>query len=348
MAKNRLGKGLGALLPNVDFLERLALSDAAELEAERAATQDAGAAVSEAAASAVSGSGNAAGSANVDAAGAGGGGAARGRYGETAVPLEQILFNPDQPRKHFDEDGLNELAASIKQYGVIQPVIVDEAKSGEGAEGFLLVAGERRVRAAKLAGLAEIPAIIRNYTSEKGLEVALIENIQREDLNPLEEAAAYKHIMENSGLSQDEAAARVGKNRSTVANALRLLKLPASMKESLEDGSLSAGHARAILSLSKAADQEKLYREIADGGLSVREAEKRAAELSGKTAPAPLEKKPPKAEKRDPQLKTMEEKFIEVLGTKVSINGSLKKGCIEIDYYSMDDLDRLYGLLSGK
>ncbi|MDR2662173.1 MAG: ParB/RepB/Spo0J family partition protein, partial [Treponema sp.] len=185
---------------------------------------------------------------------------------------------------------------------------------------------------------------------QKRLEVALIENIHRADLNPIEEAAAYKQLMETGGLSQDEAAERVGKNRSTVANALRLLKLPEAMREALEEGSISAGHARAILSLSRTADQEKLFAEINAKGLSVRMTENRAAELSGK---APDGKggadrggsTGDKTDRRDPDLKALEEKFIETLGTKVVITGSLARGRVEIDYYSMDDLDRLYRLI---
>lgn len=259
--------------------------------------------------------------------------------GEILVSLEKLSANPGQPRKRFDKAALEELAASIKQHGIIQPIIVDEGASGS----YVIVAGERRSRAAALAGLREVPVVVRNYSDQKRLEVALIENIHRSDLNPIEEAAAYKQLMETGGLSQDEAAERVGKNRSTVANALRLLKLPAGIREALESGSLTAGHARAILSLAKTADQEKLFARIKTKGLSVREAEKYAAELAGgKTGTG----KPENPAKREPELKTMEDKFIETLGTKVVINGNLKRGRIEIEYYSMDDLDRLYGLLS--
>ncbi|MCL1815168.1 MAG: ParB/RepB/Spo0J family partition protein [Treponema sp.] len=300
MAKNALGKGLLALLPDED----------AEKIPEKAET-----------------------------------GGKQGR-GEVLVKLEKLRANPGQPRRHFDREELEELAASIKQHGIIQPIIVEKDEEGN----CMIIAGERRSRAAAMAGLREIPAIIRSYSDQKRLEVALIENIHRADLNPLEEASAYRQLMESAGLSQDEAAERVGKNRSTVANSLRLLKLPSRMKESLEEGILSAGHARAILSLSRAADQEKLFCEIQDKGLSVRAAEKRAsiitvasaeefgAAKTGKNAGS-------KNSKRDPELKAIEEKFIRSLGTKVAITGTLKKGRIEIEYYSMDDLDRLHGLL---
>jgi ParB family chromosome partitioning protein len=260
--------------------------------------------------------------------------------GEILINLDRLIANPAQPRKRFEAAELEELAASIKQHGIIQPIIVDE-EDGR----YVIVAGERRSRAARMAGLEEVPAIVRKYSSQKRLEIALIENIHRSDLNPLEEAFAYKQIMENGGLSQDETAERVGKNRSTVANALRLLKLPPAMGKALEAGTISAGHARAILSLSGAAAQERLFTEINAKALSVRAAEKRAAELGaggrGKNAKAAAN--PP--DTRDPELKAMEEKFIETLGTKVRINGTLKKGRIEIEYYSMEDLDRLLELL---
>jgi ParB family chromosome partitioning protein len=259
--------------------------------------------------------------------------------GEVIIPIEKLRANPNQPRKRFDEAELEGLASSIKQHGIIQPIIVEKDANGN----FTIIAGERRSRAAYLAGLREVPAIIRSYSDQKKLEVALIENIHRSDLNPIEEAVAYKQLMEQASLSQEEAAERVGKNRSTVTNALRLLKLPARMKEALEEGVLSSGHARSILSLSKAADQERLFSEIQNKGLSVRAAEKRAAELG--STDTTKGKAAGKSPKRDPELKNMEEKFINTLGTKVTINGTLKKGRIEIEYYSMDDLDRLYGIL---
>jgi ParB family chromosome partitioning protein len=302
VAKGRLGKGLGALLPEEDYR-----TEGNNLPARPAAGT-----------------------------------------AEIIISLDALKANPGQPRKRFGEAQLEELAASIKLHGLIQPVIVDEDRNG----GYIIIAGERRARAARLAGLAEIPVIVRRYSEQKRLEVALIENIHRADLNPIEEAAAYKQLMETGGLSQDEAAERVGKNRSTVANALRLLKLPASMREALEEGSISAGHARALLSLGRAADQEKLFAEINARGLSVRMTENRAAELAGKTPDgkggmvgANGGNAGDTTNRRDPELKALEEKFIETLGTRVVINGSLARGRVEIDYYSMDDLDRLYRLL---
>ena len=265
-----------------------------------------------------------------------------GRGAEILVKMEKLHPNPGQPRKRFEKSELEELAASIRQHGVIQPVIADKNMQGD----YIIIAGERRCRAAALAGLTEVPVLLRSYSDQKRLEVALVENLHRSDLNPIEEATAYKQLMDSAGLSQEEAAERVGKNRSTVANALRLLKLPSRIKDALEEGGISAGHARAILSLSKVADQEMLFSEIRDKGISVRAAEKRASELNasgnkhtgGKNAGV-------KGGKKDPEIKAMEEKFIRILGTKVLINGGLKRGRIEIEYYSMDDLERLLVLL---
>ena len=252
------------------------------------------------------------------------------------LPADKLIPNPVQPRKNFDEIELNELADSIKTYGIIQPVIAADA--GDGT--YIIIAGERRTRAAKLAGLKTVPVIIRSYTDQKRMEISLIENIQRSDLNPIEEAAAYKNLMDYSGLSQDELAAKVGKNRSTVANALRLLKLPVEIQKNIEEGNVSPGHARALLSITDAKAREKLFREILTGNLTVRQAEKKASSLGEKK----LAKKTP-GKKRPPEVEAMTEKFISRLGTKVVIEGDLNKGRIHIDYYSMEDLERLYEIL---
>jgi ParB family chromosome partitioning protein len=262
------------------------------------------------------------------------------------LAIDKLVPNPGQPRKNFDETELQELADSIKEHGIIVPIIA--ADTGDGS--YIIIAGERRTRAAKLAGLGEVPAIIRNYTDQKQMEISLIENIQRSDLNPIEEATAYKNLMDFSRLSHEELAARVGKNRSTVTNALRLLKLSADVQKSLEDGALSAGHARALLSVTDPKTREKLFMEIIAKGLSVREAEKKAVTLNtaveadGGGANGEAKEK---ASKRLPEIIEMEDKFIEKLGTKVIINGGLEKGRIQIEYYSMEDLDRLYGLLGN-
>jgi ParB family chromosome partitioning protein len=262
------------------------------------------------------------------------------------LPIDKLVPNPGQPRKNFDETELQELADSIKTYGIIQPIIA--ANAGDGT--FIIIAGERRTRAAKLAGLTAVPVIIRDYTDQKRLEISLIENIQRTDLNPIEEAAAFKNLMDFSNFSQDELAARVGKNRSTVANALRLLKLPVEIQKNIEAGKISSGHARALLSIVDAKARDKLYREILADDVSVREAEKRATALnadkgSGKGKAAI--KGNAKGKKQPPEIDAMTEKFINRLGTKVVIEGDLNKGRIQIDYYSMEDLGRLYELLGG-
>ena len=258
--------------------------------------------------------------------------------GEFMVSTENLLPNPDQPRKNFDAEELAELADTIRLQGVIQPVIAKDI--GDGT--YIIIDGERRVRAARIAGLAEVPVILRGYSDEKHVEVSLVANIQRSNLNPIEEAAAYKQLMDMKGMAQDELAARVGKNRATVANALRLLKLPSEMQESLQKDELSSGHARAILSVPGAKDQAALFREILKKGLSVREAEKRAAAM-GKQKKA--KKESAKGPGRAPELVSMEEKFITRLGTKVVINGDLNKGTVVIDYYSMEDLERLYEII---
>lgn len=260
------------------------------------------------------------------------------------LSVEKLVANPGQPRKYFDENELQELADSIKTFGIIQPIIA--ANAGDGT--YIIIAGERRTRAAKLAGLETVPVIVRDYTDQKRLEVSLIENIQRSDLNPIEEAAAYKNLMDFSAISQDDLAARMGKSRSTVANALRLLKLPVEIQKSIEEGKVSPGHARALLSVNNPRPRERLYREILANDISVRETEKRATAINtedGKEKSSA--KNNAKGKKRPPEVDAMVEKFITKLGTKVVIEGDLNKGRIHIDYYSMEDLERLYEILGG-
>jgi ParB family chromosome partitioning protein len=266
-----------------------------------------------------------------------------GRAGDTMLPLDKITANPDQPRKNFDEDALLELAESIKQHGVIQPIIVEEEDDGS----YTIITGERRTRAARMAGFSEIPVIIRKFSDEQRIAVALVENIQRSDLNPIEEATAYKHLMETANISQDKAASRVGKKRSTLSNAMRLLKLPADMQEALINGGITAGHARALLSIDSEAARRQLFSEILSEGFSVRETEKRASSLSLDTSPSenPRPKNPVK--NSDPELGAITQKLIETLGSKVSIDGSLDKGCIRIDYFTADDLKRIYEVITG-
>ncbi len=253
--------------------------------------------------------------------------------------------NPRQPRTYFDEAKLQELTESVKREGVLSPVIIEDA--GDGT--FYIIAGERRTRASKAAGLKKIPVQLRKYSDAKKLEVALVENIQRTDLNPIEEALAYNGLMELEGITQAEVALRVGKDRSTVANSMRLLKLPEDMQNSLAAGTLTPGHARALLSVTSNADQRVLYAKIQGQGLSVRQAEEMAVELNGgsraKRTEKPSVKKP---DTRDPDYIAIENKFIEKLGTKVLLKGNFERGRIEIEYFTKEDLNRIYTIISGE
>ena len=280
---------------------------------------------------------------------AGGQNVPNGAGSELLLNPSLLKPNPHQPRREFDEEALRELADSIREHGIIQPIIVEEV--GDGT--YYIIAGERRTRAARLAGLSKVPVVVKKYSDSRKLEVALIENIQRESLNPVEEAQAYHKLMTLGNLSQEEAAARVGKNRSTVANSLRLLKLPEDMISSLATGQLTPGHARAILSILNPADQRILFGRIVGNGLSVREAEKMANELNSgsRAGTGKKEKEAKNAEKdvfKDIEVRTLEQKFIDVMGTKVVVKGSLERGTIEISYFSRDDLDRLYELFLKK
>lgn len=258
--------------------------------------------------------------------------------------------NPHQPRQEFDEEALKELADSIREHGIIQPIIAEDA--GDGT--YYIIAGERRTRAARLAGLSKVPVIIKKFSDGRKLEIALIENIQRENLNPVEEAQAYHRLMALSNLNQEEAAARVGKNRSTVANALRLLKLPEDMLSSLSSGQITPGHARAILSVLNPADQRILFGRIVGNALSVRDAERMAAELNGGSRAGSDAGKKKKASKesdsdlfKDIEVRNIEQKFIDALGTKVVVKGNLERGTIEISYFSKDDLGRIFDIISS-
>ena len=259
------------------------------------------------------------------------------------VALDKIRAKKDQPRKIFDEEALIELADSIKEIGIIQPILVSKNDNF-----YEIITGERRFRAATLAGLNEVPVIITKYSREEELEIALIENIQREDLKPIEEAEAYKHLIETLDINQDELAKKIGKNRSTIANCIRLLKLEPDMKEAINKGNISSGHARAILSVLNPADQRILFNRIIANGLSVRETEKQAAELNKGIRLKVKDTKPKTGENSNFELLKLEQNFIEAFGTKVKIKGGFDKGKIEISYFSKDDLDRLYEIITGK
>lgn len=254
------------------------------------------------------------------------------------IDIQLIITNPDQPRKDFDQAALQELANSIKEKGILQPILVE--KTGDK---YQIIAGERRYRAALLAHLTKVPIITGNFSKQEKLEIALIENIQRKDLTPIEEALAYEALMQNSSLNQDELAKKVGKNRSTIANALRLLKLNDQMKEAVSRGTLTAGHARAILSVDSKENQQKLFEAIEKKDLSVREAEAMAAKLNQEDDNAVN----PKLynSKKDPEMVATEQRFAEKLGTKVAIKGTMKKGKLEISYKTKEELLHLYEML---
>lgn len=259
---------------------------------------------------------------------------------ETLVKITDIEPNTEQPRKKFEEESLQELADSMKEYGVLQPLLVKKI-----GDTYQIIAGERRWRAAKLAGLKEVPVIIREYDRQQSVEIALIENVQRADLNPIEEAFAYQLLMQEFGLKQEEIAARVSKNRATITNSIRLLKLAEPVQKLLIEGKLSSGHARALLGIEDPEQQIKLAQEIADKGLSVREAEKIVKLLS-----KPQKEKKEKEEDKNLSyiFQDLEERMKGIMGTKVMIHQKDKnKGRIEIEYYSSSELERIVELIES-
>jgi ParB family chromosome partitioning protein len=258
------------------------------------------------------------------------------RPAELRLEVSKIRPNPQQPRRSFDEAGLDELANSMKKQGLLQPVVVRPLPDGR----FELVAGERRWRAAQRAGIHQIPAVVRDVPDEKLLELALIENLQREELNPIEEAEAYRILVDDLELTQNDVAERVGKQRTTVANALRLLNLPPLVKDMVRDRRLSMGHARALLALEDPGAIESLARTVVADGLSVREVEARAKRPTG-TKPRPGRPTKP----IDPNVAAAEATLQRVLGTKVRIAGNGVVGRVEVHYHSADELDRVYRLI---
>lgn len=260
------------------------------------------------------------------------------------VELERITANPYQPRGRFDDDKFQELVNSVRVHGVLQPIVVRTKGDGD----YELVAGERRLRAAKAAGLTRIPAVVRELTNGQSLEVALVENIQREDINAVDAAVAYRRLCEEFGLSQEDLAFTVGKSRSAIANTMRLLTLPDSIKEEVRSGRISEGHARAILSVEGATTQIELCKRIIGGVLSVREAEVLAREWArGSVSSAGNVSRETTAAKEDPNLLEAESQLRGLFGTKVRIVKNKDRGRIEIEFYSEDDLERLLLLLSG-
>jgi ParB family chromosome partitioning protein len=261
------------------------------------------------------------------------------------VPVGAVQPNPHQPRHHFDEESLAGLTASIAELGVLQPLLVQDLGDGR----YELIAGERRWRAAKRAGLAVVPVVVRELSEQGSLEAALVENLHRDDLNPLEEAAAYQQLLEDFGLTQEQVAQRVGKSRSAVANTLRLLQLPPSIQKLLAEGELSAGHAKALLGTPDRAFQEALARRVVAESLSVRETEEAvrqrnelggaAASPSGSAAPAV---QPPSKRLRPPGLLELEELLAEHLATRVRVQMGANRGKVTIEFATLEDLERIY------
>jgi ParB family chromosome partitioning protein len=266
------------------------------------------------------------------------------RAGFAEIPVDRLQPNPQQPRHRFDDEALAELAESIRQHGVLQPILVSEDQPGR----YLLITGERRWRAARLAGLTVVPAVIRErLEGAEQLELALVENLQRRDLTPLEEARAFEHLRTSLGLSQHEIAARVGMNRSTVANSLRLLKLPADVQEMVERGELSAGHGRALLAFASSEERGEWARRVVATGLSVRGLEMAAAEARAGEGSGGRKAQKSRPQARDPNLLAAEEKLALRLGAPVEIRPRRRGGTIVIACADQEELMRVFDLLMG-
>ena len=259
--------------------------------------------------------------------------------GERMMKISMIEPNREQPRKKFDEDALQELSESIKQYGILQPLLVSDKK-----DYYEIVAGERRWRAAKMAGLKEVPVVVKEFSTQEIVEISLIENIQREDLNPVEEGMAYKRLIDEFHLKQDEIAERVSKSRTAVTNSMRLLKLDSRVQQMMVDEMISAGHARAILAISDPEQQYNAAMKVFDEKLSVRETEKLVKSILTPTKKKPVVSNPTE----DAIYESLEEKMKGITGTRVFIHRKKNnKGKIEIEYYSRDDLDRIIDLFES-
>ncbi len=257
--------------------------------------------------------------------------------GTEEVDIYLIDPNTEQPRKSFDKEKLHELAESIRRHGMVQPIIVRQ-----NGERFTVVAGERRYRAARIAGLNQVPVLVKNLEDKEVMEVALVENIQRENLNPIEEAAAIRFLMQQHDLTQEEVSKRLSKSRPAIANTLRLLTLPASVQGALKEGMMQSGHARVLAGMQNDADKQTLAQEIVELGLSVRQTEQRAKEM----AEGPKQKPAPAKKPQDNDLHAAEKELREKLGTKVSILGNPKRGKVVIEYFSKQELQEIYDLLA--
>lgn len=255
-----------------------------------------------------------------------------------------LIPNPKQPRLEFDQKKMDELSDSIKINGILQPIIIEDSGNGN----FYIIAGERRTRAAKMAGLTKVPVQLRKFDEQQKLEMALIENIQRADLNPIEEATAYYNLIQMGDLSQDEVAKRVGKARATVANSIRLLRLPEDIKKALSNGQISSGHARALLMVKTDSEMHILFGKIVGQGISVREAEEEAKKLNDGSRAASKNKKK-EQQKKDADVLNFEQDLKNLFGTKsVNLKGDINKGSIVIGFDSKKDFDRIYDVLMSK
>ncbi len=266
---------------------------------------------------------------------------AEGRTGPTEIPLASIRPNPQQPRRHFGEAEMASLVASIREHGVLQPILVTET-----LEGYQLVTGERRVRAAAAAGLERIPAIVRDLDDQHRLELALVENLQREDLDPIEAAHGFRRLIDDFGFSHEQIAGRVGRARSTVANTIRLLELAPVVQAAIAEGRITEGHGRALGGLS-VEHQEHVLGAVIDQGLSVRQTEELVRRLREPKPDRQIAESEPAAPSRDQDLERVEEDLRRALGTKVSLARSRRGGRIVIEYYSDEELGRLYERLTG-
>jgi ParB family transcriptional regulator, chromosome partitioning protein len=257
------------------------------------------------------------------------------------IPVEQIVFNRYQPRKRIDDEKFQELVKSVRLHGILQPIVVRAMGTG----GYELVAGERRLRAAGQAGLSRVPAVVKELTDEQSLEVALIENLQREDISPLDSATAYRRLIDEFGLTQDEISFRIGKSRPSVANTLRLLNLPPEIQDSLSGGEITEGHARALLGIAENDDRLAVWRRTVKESLNVRETERLCREAPAENVSRETFSRPEPAPERDPNVVEVEDHLRRLFGTRVTIAQGRDKGRITIEYYNDDDLNRILGLL---
>ena len=314
MAKNALGKGLGALLhENTTFSESKKLQSLSENSPNANLKLPENITVEE--------------------------------DGSLWVDPALLIPNPKQPRLEFDQKKLDELCDSIKVNGILQPIIIEDSGNGK----FYIIAGERRTRAAKMAGLTKVPVQLRKFDEQQKLEMALIENIQRADLNPIEEATAYYNLIQMGDLSQDEVAKRVGKARATVANSIRLLRLPEDIKKALSNGQISSGHARALLMVKTDSELHILFGKIVGQGMSVREAEEEAKKLNEGSRATSNKKQKKELPQKDADVLNFEQELKNIFGTKsINLKGDINKGSIVIGFDTRKDFDRIYDVLMSK